>query len=463
MASLDEPLLLNGDADIIDKPQIFLNSPLSPQYTRDRRETELIVPDVVKNIRSRSKNTFDNNISTISLSRDIFTTIVVLKAYHIWNDLSFRHRRQLLILAFICILLQFGVLFTLTIEMIVTPPWGEYETDGEHWHIDDGGSVLVIITKFFCVFSVLMYLFKELYELKAYRKLRREIQDFRHTCSKVLFSIYNIYNLLLYILAMALSVVLISTSKNGFDSVLNAVAILFVLDIDNWMYQMIKSHQYIEDELFDIKYEKHKEITSYLIAKYRWMSSVCCCYGSTYTHKADGDETFISLVSLSVWFSMIISMSLMCLGFVYQEQTLKNIGICLLIVVSVYYIIRKGFNIIGSIVFSIKNKRKMFDFVNQELPAICHRFVKQMDPNSSKSKLSNKKNNLSIDNIKEEFVEECFRYFDRNNCGMKETAVATTEKLMTAFDEYYNNCDKSRIHISQVDFGAFALGIKFKL
>ena len=434
---------------------------LSPEFSRDRRPTELFVPDCVKFIRQRSKNEIDSNKSTISLSRDIFTTIAVLKAYGIWKDLSYRHRRQIFILALICVTLQFGLLFTLTVETIVSPPWEDenFEIDGVSFEIME--NFLVIITKFWCLMAVLIYLFKELYEFKAYRKLREEISDFRTTCSKMLFHLYNIYNISLYIISMALSVVLISTSNNGFEAVLNAVAILFVLDIDNWIYQMIKSNHFIEDELYDIKYTKHQEMTSYLIAKYQWMASCCpfCqCRISSYLHKAQGDEAFISLIALFVWFAMILSMSLICLWLVYDDPFFGLVGGISLCVVGAYYLSRHGFNTIGSCCFRMKNKTKIDDFVTEELPRICHKFIKEMDKEMNKEK-----NTQRINEIKQEYVEECFRYFDRNTCGVRETRFETTEKFITAFDEYYTKCDKSKIQITDLDIGAYALGIRFKL
>ena len=370
--------------------------PFSPQFSRERRGTELQVPECVKLIKSRSNKEFEGNWNTISLSRDIFMSIAVLKAYRIWQDLPVRHRRQLLILAFICICVQFGLLLTLTIEMIIHPPW---EADDLVFYADngelEGKTMLGIVTKFWCLVAVLIYLFKELEELKAYRKLRLEIMDFKQTCSKFLFGIYNLYNLCLFILAMALSVVLISTSINGFDAVLNAVAILFVLEIDNWMYSLIKSNQYVEDIFFDIKYEKHKEVTSYIIAKYQYMSNCCSCCKcqiSSYLHKAEGDETFISLISLFVWFAMIMSFALITLGQLYDEPDFTFIGFIALSVVCSYYVFRYGFGLIIGCFFKYRNKNKINDFSTEQLPRMIHVYVKKMDK-AKQGKQSNQSKN----------------------------------------------------------------------
>jgi len=452
------------------------NTPFSPQFSRDdRRETELQVPDCVKFIKSRSREQeFDKNFNTISLSRDIFMSIAVLKAFHIWGELPDRHKRQLNYLAIICIFLQFGLLFTLTIEMIVSPPWKSEEM----FYGDDiyeGKTLLAIVTKFWCLLAVLVYLFKELYELKAYRKLRLELQDFRDTCSKFSFWIFNLYCLSLYILAMALSVVLISTSINGFEAVLNAVAILFVLEIDNWIYSMIKSNPYIEDALFDVKYEKHKEMTSYVIAKYQYMANCCsvckCPQIQSYAHKAEGDQTFISLMAFFIWFIMIMSFGLITLGNVYDEDLLWMVGSIGLTVVVTYYVLRYGFGVIAGCCFKRSNRTKINDFITEELPRTIHTYIKKMDAEQHK-KQSNKSRSSStnsqsitdrIQRIKEEYVEECFRFFDRNAMGVKDPPFETTEKFLTAFDEYYNKCDKSKIQSTDLDFGAMALGIRFKL
>lgn len=453
------------------------HTPFSPQFSRDdRRNTELQVPDCVKFIKSRSKEQeFDSNFNTISLSRDIFMTIAVLKAYHIWGELPDRHKHQLFILAFICICIQFGLLASLTIEMIVSPPWESGEISFYDDNIYEGKTLLAIVTKFWCLIAVLIYLFKELYELKAYRKLRIELQDFRDTCSKFYFWMFNLYNLSLYILAMALSVVLISTSINGFEAVLNAVAILFVLEIDNWIYSMIKSNPYIEDTLFEVKYEKHKEVTSYVIAKYQYMANCCtgckCPRINSYAHKAEGDQTFISLMAFFVWFVLILSFGCITLGKVYEEDPLVYIGLLGLVLVTAYYVLRYGFGVVAGCCFKRSNRSKINDFITEDLPRTIHRFVKKMDheqhrKQSSKSRSSSTMNESKLDRIqkiKEEYVEECFGFLDRNGMGVKDPPFETTEKFLTAFDEYYNKCDKSKIQSTDLDFGAMALGIRFKL
>ena len=265
---------------------------------------------------------------------------------------------------------------------------------------------------------------------------------------------------------MALSVVLISTSINGFEAVLNAVAILFVLEIDNWMYSLIKSNQYVEDELFDIKYEKHKEVTSYIIAKYQYMSNCCSCCKcqiSSYLHKAEGDETFISLISLFVWFAMIMSFGLITLGRVYNEPDFIMIGFVALCVVCIYYVARYGFALIAGCLFKCQNRNKINDFITEELPRMIHIYVKKLDKEEHRKQCTSKAKLDQIQKIKEEYVDECFRYFDRNQCGVKDAPHETTEKFITAFDEYYEKCDKSKIQTTDLDFGAMALGIRFKL
>lgn len=461
------------------------STPFSPQFSRDRRATELQVPEIVKFIKAKSANNeFDSNFNTISLSRDIFMSIAVLKAYYIWPDLPRRHRRQLYILAVICIAIQFGLLFSLTIEMWISPPWDSEEIYYYGTDLYEGRTLLAICTKFWCLLAVLIYLFRELYQLKGYRHLRLELQDFRDTCSQFLFWIYNLYNMALYILAMVLSVILISTSKNGFEAVLNAVAILFVLDIDNWIYGMIRSNAYIEDALFDIKYEKQKEMTSYLIAKYKYLSnccSICKCQIASYAHKAEGDETFISLIAFFVWFIMIMSFGCITLGIIYDEGLITVTGGAGLFGVTVYYTLRYGFRMIAGCCFQYSNRTKIMDFITEELPRTIHIYVKKVDKekhtkrsSSSTTKRSSKHRSSQqqspkqikldrIQKIKEEYVEECFRFFDRNACGVKDPPFETTEKFLTAFDEYYNKCDKSKIQSTDLDFGAMALGIRFKL
>ena len=94
---------------------------------------------------------------------------------------------------------------------------------------------------------------------------------------------------------LILSVAGITTAESGFDAVLNAVGILFVLDLDNWFFQLVEDHWQIKTEMFDLEYKVSVNNDFNMLSKNTHACCMsyarsCCCYPEQMEQRNIDDE-----------------------------------------------------------------------------------------------------------------------------------------------------------------------------
>lgn len=132
------------------------------------------------------------------------------------------------------------------------PEWYLLTGDEANKRVITGSVIAVTTTKIFALCMLGSYFFKDTMQLFSIQMLIRHLKIFDQHSKFVNFLLGLNYILLL--LSAYLAIVAIMGSTNTFDAFGNAVAVMFILEVDDWMYQVVSSHHLIEDDMFEIEY-----------------------------------------------------------------------------------------------------------------------------------------------------------------------------------------------------------------
>ena len=252
----------------------------------------------------------------IVLEKDIFTVYSVLKAYGIWNNMQKCDQRQLIAAMCFCAITQILVLALLSSELEIdtnnsSANFTNYTNGNESWYLYSNSTrnfttttatteentvsqidarliiIQYLILMFAIVFITIQYV-KSFSLISAVNKIKHFRNEFGYwKCGDGFFGYYGIfvllyfvYNTALMLFGLILSVAMITTAESGFDAVLNAVSILFILDLDNWFFQLVENHWQIKAEMLDLEYKMSGE-KDFNIA---WKSAHACCLSFARLH-----------------------------------------------------------------------------------------------------------------------------------------------------------------------------------
>eukprot|EP01083_Nonionella_stella_P163042 535771_1 len=377
-----------------------------PKLTRSRTNTQL--PEIK-----------DDNINVVSFNRDIYNTFIILMAYGSWDKMLPKDKRNFKLMVFGCALLQFCTLFFLLLELLMYPPW---EVQDEHTGFKRS-NLLVITTKMLALMCFSVYIGKEYsasqtvyFGIRNNQKARGFKQDgFEHKGVKSFNHFIFGFSIVVHLIAVTLSIALISSASTGFDAVLNAVGITFVLDIDDWLYGFVKSHRYVEDKLFDIEYELEPSPTFWYSVNRSsygmWMAWISFASTLKCIHhcvpKIDLEVKFwsppVSRKCRSFFLCSLVSLTaaFIFLGFTYQESDLSGIGYGIISLVlggyTLYFVCVCAVMCFCGICFTRYNNAGLRRFWDHDADNIYNKY---------KDNLKNAKNGQR-GIIEREFINEC--------------------------------------------------------
>jgi len=419
----------------------------------------------------------DSQTNVVSFSRDIYNTFIILMAYGNWDKMTPKDQRNFMLMVYGCAALQFSTLSCLLVELVLYPPWTGDDAlrDADLQQSD----ILIITTKMLVLMCFAVYVWREwatsltIWSGIRHNNKKNSASGFaKEEFNKPNVRKFNHFNFwfsfAITLLAMCLSVGLVSTSSTGFEAVLNTMGIAFVLDIDNWMYDAIKSHRYVEDKLFDIEYEVSRLPTSYWVrvnintngmcsSFFQFAYTLRCIQHCVPTVDFGSRSSFVPHAQVSrkcrgfVCTAIVcITASLIFLGSWYNSNTVTNIGLGILITPFALYVVYIiAALVVVTVVFTMMfcccgwpafDRDRMDAFYRDDVPRIFEEKYQQellvtMDDEETES-------------LKQNFVDECVDYafangvwFSRARGGIDEAR----ERLKRFIDEKADSNSKESI------------------
>mmetsp|Transcript_58905 Transcript_58905/g.97447 ORF Transcript_58905/g.97447 Transcript_58905/m.97447 type:complete len:414 (-) Transcript_58905:63-1304(-) len=350
--------------------------------------------------------------NTVSLNEDIFNAILLLKVYQLWDHMSTRDQNAMRTVAVLCAVVQLMTMGTLWGDTMYNRSWRQEELEV----LQGGIETSTFISKTLCIIMLSVYFAKDMVTLMGLQLVRLNVSEFGRRGVPGVHCLMNwifTYHIVSVVLAITLSLIIISTSNSSLDAILNSVAITFILDIDEWLYGFVKDHAFLHGGLFEITL-KQNELSTHRFSEQWYFVHKGCCGGATMdapdAAKGSSLSRRVSLWSYFTWFSV----SIMCLivGFAYRDvpdwhpKRLQLAGFILLGGIAVVITVFGVWYVVVGCLYESDN-RKRFREYEASLEDLANQY---------RAKLTkDEKHNEAVEN---NFIDECFEILYREHIGV---------------------------------------------
>ena len=209
-----------------------------------------------------SSDTHKTETRTMSVPTDAYHALLVLMTHdpQLWDSLPVSERRAFFLFAISAGIIQYGSVICLLVDTCITDisAWSIF-TDGDKTELDNvqqRAIQVTIIVKIFAIFMLSCYVLRDYVCCWRVPILCQHLDEFREWEKFVYFVLYVNYGLLF--LSSILAFISIMQSDNGFDAFSNAVSVMFILEVDDWMYQICSLHPKLKDEMFEVEYDPNR-------------------------------------------------------------------------------------------------------------------------------------------------------------------------------------------------------------
>ena len=370
-----------------------------------------------------------SNVKKYVFSKDIFCVYGIAKAYKIWDKLSDSDQRKYKRAVYLCAMIQVSLYIFMFVELFLD--WDNRITS-RSINENTQKHVVTLIIQFLTLFVVSCYLSIDKETYRVWFHAARNVAQFENSYTAAV--LYMMYNYSLFFIALFLSIALVFSAESGFDSVLNAVGVLFVLDLDNYGYIMLRSHPNIRDEMFEIeipanKYSLYHYISNAQEKYFGIAAQKDCCFeifsrpilyfwrGSVENNKQRIKGRIPSLsgklgpIRKTLIFSFAVAF--IFVGYRYQElSALLYVGLGIIILGIVAGIYWKLIHCRQRCLSYKEQREDVNNLAYNILPLIYDHYYLEYISNP---------NVLLLQDIKDSLLDECFEAYKKEKCFWKLT------------------------------------------
>ena len=233
----------------------------SPLLTDTSDPTKQVQVEPVQSVTNPSQMTEQSTDIDTSCSRNINTTrliavnetvyniIPLLKVHKIWDTLQLDDQIGFIGMAVTCALIQYGCIIALLVDYFTNhiDEWSIFDHDSDNGYstsdIDAINFTLAIKLLSLCVLSA--YFFREAACMWIDPMLCDHLESFNN--HKSIIHCMVILKYILLLLSAFVSIIVIIDQENPWDAFTSALAVTFILDVDNWIWNIVILHPCFND------------------------------------------------------------------------------------------------------------------------------------------------------------------------------------------------------------------------
>ena len=239
----------------------------TPAIHESQPEMEVAVVDISTNA-SKNKDlesgsatitraTTMTSSRTMSVPTDAYHALLILMTDDpdLWESLPKSERRAFFAFAIVAGIIQYGCIICLLIDICITDvaEWSIFTNEKSQLDTVKPEAIqITIVVKLFAIFMLSCYVLRDFISCWRVPILCDHLKEFYQWKFFVYYVMYFNYGLLF--LSSLLAFISIMQSANGFDAFSNAVSVMFILEVDDWMYQICSLHSKLNDDMFEVEY-----------------------------------------------------------------------------------------------------------------------------------------------------------------------------------------------------------------